>query len=169
MPNSNTASDHSYGDLTMTIVNANPSFSSSQLTYQDTNSAVTAITGNNQLIVRNQSDLQITFTSANGQKSASISKYQIIWNGITSETSNAGSYDLGKINSSQNLNLQVVAIDSRGNSTTISKTVTILDWIFPIINATVSRVNNYENQTKLTAKVQISSINNLNLLQMLPV
>ena len=167
MPNSSTASDHSYGDRTMTIINAHPSFTSSQLSYQDSNTTITQITGNNQIIVRNKSNLQITFTSATAKKSATISKYQIIFNGSTTEKSSAGTYLLGTVNSSQNLTLQVKAIDSRGNSTTVSKTVTIADWVAPIINATANRINNYENQTNLIAKVQISSVNGVNSLQSL--
>lgn len=167
MPNSSEASNHSYGDRTMTIINAQPSFTSNQLSYQDSDTSITQITGDNQLIVRNKSNLQISFSSATAQKSATISKYQIIFNGSTSEKSSSGTYSLGTINSSQNLNLQVRAIDSRGNSTTVSKTVTIADWVAPIINATANRINNYESQTNLIAKVQTSSVNNTNSLQSL--
>ena len=157
MPGASSASNHSWADRTMTITNANPSFSASQLTYQDANGAITAITGNNQLIVRNKSNLQIAFTAATPRKYASISKYQIIFNGVTQDKPTAGTYSLGAVNSAQNLTLQIKAIDSRGNSTTISKTVTILDWVSPMINAAVARVNNYENQTNLTANVQIGT------------
>lgn len=167
MPGSGSPGNHSYGDRTMNIVNGNPGFTSSQLTYQDTNSSVTEITKNNQLIIRNKSNLQINFTSATAQKFASISKYQIIFNGTTTDKSSSGAYSLGTVNSSKNLTLQVKAIDSRGNSTTVSKNVTILDWTAPIINASASRINNYENETNLLAKVQISSVNGINSLQSL--
>lgn len=153
--------------FTFNVVNSNPVFNSSQLTYQDINSVVTAITNNDQLIVRNQSNLQITFGTATAQNSATISKYQTIFNGVKTDRTSSGTYSYGVINSAQNLILQVKAIDSRGNSTTISKTVTILDWGLPIIIANASRVNNYENQTNLLANVQISSVNGLNLLQQL--
>lgn len=164
---SSTAGNWSYGDRTMTITSANPSFTSSQLTYKDSNSSIVNITGNNQLIVRNKSNLQFTFTSATAQKYATISKYQTIFNGTTTDRSSAGTYSLGTVNSAQNLTLQVKAIDSRGNSTTISKTVTILDWVPPVINSSAVRVNNYENQTNLLANVQISRVNGINILEQL--
>lgn len=167
MPGSSSPSNHSYGDRTMNIVNANPGFNASQLTYQDTNTAVTEVTKNNQLIIRNKSNLQVNFTSATAQKSSSINKYQIIFNGTTSDKSSSGAYSLGTVNSSKNLTVQVKAIDSRGNSTTVSKSITILDWTAPIINVSSSRINNYENETNLIANVQISSVNNLNSLQSL--
>jgi hypothetical protein len=47
----------------MTIINANPIFTSDQLSYQDTNGAVAEITGDDQLIVRNQSIISCTFTA----------------------------------------------------------------------------------------------------------
>ena len=167
MPGATTPGNHSYGDKTMSIVNANPVFSPSQLSYEDTNSNTLAVTNNNQLIVRNQSQLRISFASATAQKSASIAKYQIIFNGNSQDKTSAGSYDLGPVDSSSSLKLQVKAIDSRGNSTTVSKTVQILDWVLPIINSSAKRVNNYEDETKLKSDVDISSVKNLNFLRSL--
>jgi hypothetical protein len=147
---------------TLTIVNANPTFSSSQLSYQDTNSAVTAITGNNQQIVQNQSNLQISFSSATALKYASISSYQIIFNGQTQSKSSSGTYVVGTVNSSSNLTLQIKAIDSRGNYTTISKTITFLAWQTPQISYSIARVNNFESTTNILANVSISSVNGKN-------
>lgn len=167
MPGSTTPGNHSYGDKTMSIVNANPVFSPSQLSYEDTNSNTLAVTNNNQLIVRNHSQLRISFASATAQKSASIVKYQIIFNGNSQDKTSEGSYDLGSVDSSSSLKLQVKAIDSRGNSTTVSKTVQILDWVLPIINSSAKRVNNYEDETKLKSDVDISKVKNLNSLSSL--
>lgn len=162
MPGSGSPGNHSYGDRTMTIVNANPTFTASQLGYEDKNSNIVAITKNNQLIVRNQSALGASFTAATARKFASISKYQITLNGHTQDKVSPGAYDLGTIDSSKNLNLEIKAIDSRGNSTTISKAIQILDWTLPIINLNAKRINNYEDETKLKANVEISSVQNLN-------
>ena len=167
MPGSSSPSNHSWVNRTMTLINANPVFNNSQLSYKDINTTVTAITGDNQFLVRNNSNLQVTFTSATAQKYATMSKYQIIFNGVTQTVTSAGMYNLGTVDSSKNLSLQVKAIDSRGNSTTISKTVQVLDWIAPIINASASRINNYENETKIIPNVQISDVNGLNTLQTL--
>lgn len=167
MPGSNSPGNHSFGDRTMNITNANPTFTASQLSYQDTKSNIVAITNNNQLIVRNQSMLQVSFTAATARKSASIAKYQIIWNGGSQDKTSAGSYNLGTVDSSKNLNLQVKVTDSRGNSTTVSKNVQILDWVLPIVALNAKRINNYENETTLKANVKISSVKNLNVMQSL--
>ena len=58
--------------FTAKVTNSNPTFSASNITYKDTNSTITAITGNNQHIVRNQSTLQVTFTGATGKNSANM-------------------------------------------------------------------------------------------------
>jgi hypothetical protein len=165
--NSSTPSNSVYVQRTLTITNAYPSFSSSQLSYKDSNSSVVAITGNDQQIVQNKSSFQYTFTSATAQKYASISSYQVKFNGSTSSKSSSGTYSIGTVNSSSNLTLQIKAIDSRGNSATISKTVTFLAWQTPQISYTISRVNNFENTTNILANVNISSVNSKNSLQLL--
>lgn len=71
------------------------------------------------------------------------------------------------MDSSKNLALQVKAIDFRGNNTTIFKTVQILDWVLPIINLSAKRLNNYEDDTKLRANVEISSVKKLNAIEVL--
>lgn len=155
----------SYVDRTMTIVNANPTFSSSQLTYQDTNSSIVAITQNNQHIVRNQSSLSATYTAATALKYASISKYQITLGGSTIERTSAGTISYDFVDYSSNVALSIKAIDSRSNSTTISKTITIFDWTTPSAIITANRKNNYENTTYLKADATISSVNSKNALQ----
>ena len=75
-----TESFWSWQDKTMKIVNANPTFSSSNISYQDTNSSITAITGNNKHIVRNLSNLKVSISNATAKKSASMSKYELTFN-----------------------------------------------------------------------------------------
>jgi hypothetical protein len=162
-----TPSNPVYVQRTLTITNANPSFSSSQLSYQDTNSAVTAITGNNHQIVQNQTSLQISFTSATARNSASMSSYQITFNGSTTTRTSSGSISYGTVNSSSNLSVSIKAIDSRGNYTTISKTITFLAWQTPQILYSIARINNFESTTNILANVNISSVNGKNSLQTL--
>jgi hypothetical protein len=149
------------------VTNSNPTFTSSQIAYQDTNSSVVTITGNNQQIVQNQSSLQISFTSATARNSASMSSYQITFNGSTTTRTSSGSISYGAVNSSSNLTLQIKAIDSRGNSATASKTITFLAWQTPQISYSIARVNNFENTTNILANVSISSVNGKNSLQTL--
>ncbi|GHV24620.1 hypothetical protein FACS189465_2010 [Clostridia bacterium] len=155
----------SYVDRTMTVVNSYPTFSDSNITYQDTNSTVTAITGNNQWIVRNQSNLKVTFTSATAKNSATMSSYQLTFNGATQTKTAASTIDYGTVNSSSSLSATVKAIDSIGNYTSVSKTVTIYDWQNPTAVVSLARVNNYESSTRLKVNASISSVNSKNSLQ----
>lgn len=155
----------SWQDKTMTIVNGNPTFASSNISYEDTNSSIVAITGNNQHIVQNRSNLVVTFTDATPKKSASIVRYEVTFNGATQNKTSPTSIDYGTVNSSQNLSVSIKAVDSRGNSTTASKTITILGWVLPTASILAKRVNNYEDDTKLKVAVTISSVNSKNAIQ----
>lgn len=148
--------------FTAKVTNSNPTFDSSQVTYQDTNSTVVAITGNNQHIVRNKSSLRVIFTNATAKNSATIVRYEITFNGST-QTKTAGStIDYGIVNLGSNTSVSVKVIDSRGNATTVTKTITILDWVTPTAIIKAGRVNNYEDNTKIKAQVTISSVNSKN-------
>ena len=150
---------------TLSIVNGNPTFEDTQLSYLDTDNTVVAITENDQHIVRNQSNLEVTYTAATAKKGASISSYEIIFNGQTITKNSASTIDYGTVNLSSNSTLKVKAIDSRGNSTTISKTIQIKDWVLPSATITAGRVNNYEDETHLKANVTISSVGGKNAIQ----
>ncbi len=147
---------------TGSITNANPTFTASQVTYADTNSTVVGITGNNQHIVQNKSTLRVTFGTATGNKGATISQYSITVNGVTKTATASGYADFGTINTSQNTNITVVAKDSRGNTTTVTKAVTILAYSSPTMAVSLERLNNYEDETYLTVNANIASVNGKN-------
>lgn len=147
---------------TLSIVNGNPTFSSSNISYKDNNRTTTAVTGNNQQLVQNLSKLLVTITSATAKKGASISKYEATINGVTKTITSAGNIDYGVINSSENLTLSVKVTDSRGNTTTATKTVTFLAWSLPSAVVSLKRKNNYENETYLTVNASYSSVNSKN-------
>ena len=125
----------------LTIVNANPTFAASQVTYKDTNSATTAVTGNNQHIVQNKSVLSVTITAATAIKGATITSYVVSVNGVSKPLTTAGTIEFGTINANSDLSLSVTAIDSRGNSTTVYKTVTVIPYAEP----TVEPIANYSS------------------------
>lgn len=162
--NGSTELSASYLDRTMTIVNGNPTFSSSNISYKDNNSTTTAVTGNNQQLVQNLSKLLVTITSATAKKGASISKYEATINNTTKSINSADNIDFGVINSSTNLILSVKVTDSRGNTTTATKTVTFLAWTLPSAVVSLKRKNNYEDETYLTVKASFSSVNSKNKL-----
>lgn len=134
--------------------NVKPTFSN--FTYQDTNSTITAITGNNQYLVQGKSSLRVTISSANkavANQSATMNTYNASISGL-SASANYSTSDLN-INFSENSfaagtqALAVRATDSRGYSTTVSKNVNVLAYAAPVINASATRLNNFENQTTL--------------------
>lgn len=153
---------HSSVAKTLSIVNASPTLPSGSVSYEDVNSSVVAITGNNQHIVQNASSLRAVFGSATGNKGAWITGYTISVNGAVVTTQGSGYVDFGAVNSSQNVTLSVTARDSRGNTTTANKTVTMLAWSLPVFTASIERLNNYEDETYLTVDASVSSVNGKN-------
>lgn len=143
---------------TMTIVNANPT--APTLTYQDTNTTTTAITGNNQRIIRNKSTLRAIIGTATAKKGASISSYSTTINGVTKAGN--GNQDFGTINVASNINLTGTVTDSRGNKSTVTKTVIIDDWESPTANISLYRINNYETESKIKVDAKFSSLNSKN-------
>ncbi len=140
---------------TLSIINANPTFSN--FTYSDTNSTITAITGNNQYLVQGKSTLQVQVSTANkatAKKSATMSSYQSSISGLTANGTYSSSAAVNMTFSSNaftpgSQTLAVKAIDSRGNSTSVSKSVNVLAYAAPTISASATRANNFENDTTL--------------------
>lgn len=139
---------YDYRDVSYTIKNdegqANPTYSN--FTYVDENPVTVAITGSDQVLIQDngnpsvpKSDLKVTIPVAD---KATANKYATMANYLVS----IGSYsqtepwsdtldvvkDIGTVaDVSGDQTLAVRAIDSRGNGTTVSKTVTILPYYSP--------------------------------------
>lgn len=151
-----------YKTATMTIVDGNPTFSAA---YQDTNSTVTAITGNNQQIVRNQSTLQISVTNLSAKKSATISTVTCALNGTTYTGTISGTsstFNIGTVDIASNATATIKVTDSRGNSTSQNLTIQILDWVLPSAIITMQRQNNYYDPTTINVDGSISSVDSKN-------
>lgn len=154
-------------DKTFSIVNANPVFSN--YAFHDGNSTTTAITGNNQWIIQNKSSLVVDITSANkatAKKSATMASYVYeisSYSGSANYTTSDLSKTIGAINASQNQNLKVTAIDSRNNSTAVSKTVNIVPYATPVLNVSATRQNNFEANTtiKVSGSASLLKVNNV--------
>ena len=145
---------------TFYIRNANPTLGSTS--YKDSNSTTTAITGNNQRIIRNNSNLVFTFGNASSQKGASISKYQVTFAGITKERTSAGDIDFGKVNLSSNTTATLKVFDSRGNFDTKEINVVIDNWELPSALIDIKRKNNFYSETDIKADASYSSLNSKN-------
>lgn len=156
---------YDYRDVGYTIKNdtgqANPVFSN--FNYLDTNSATVAVTGSNQILVQGKSVLQATVPvadKATAQKYATMSSYLFSIGGYSESSPWSNTTDVTKdigivsdVTGSQTINVR--AVDSRGNGTTVSKPVTVLEYFSPGFynNLTVDYANDFDNSDGLVVNV----------------
>lgn len=133
------------------INNANPIFT--DFDFADINPATRAVTSSNQSIVGGVSTLQITIPTtkkATALKGASIVSYIISDKAIDYSASEI-TKTIPQYNSSE---IVVSAVDTRGNTTTVRKTITDFIVYSPIAinqtSATISRTNNIDEETKIS-------------------
>lgn len=148
----------------MTIINANPTFSNS---YQDTKASTVAITGNNQLIIQNNSTLQINISNMTALKYAKLSTISVNVNGnVTSQNistnQTTATFNIGTLNVSSNLTIPITLTDSRNNKTVKNLTVQVLSWSLPTAIIDLQRVSNFYTQTNMTVNADYSSLNGNN-------
>lgn len=155
--------------FTCHVSNANPTIN--KIDYYDSNKKTTDITKDNQIIIRNNSKLEFKLTNLSALKYATLSKAEILLNGITKSATLSGSsvpsqvINFGIVNSSSNLTASISIIDSRGNRTSYSKDITIADWVQPSAIINCQRENNFYSTTHLTVDGSISSINDKNVIK----
>jgi hypothetical protein len=153
----------SYVDKTMTIVNANPTFNN--FNFEDVNEKTLALTGNNQNIIQGYSNVKVTIPEefiAIANKEATMNKYRFA-NGDSSvdivyKESESSS---GVINNIKNGVFNVYAIDSRNNSTLITKNAEQVITYNPLLkkNISVSRQNGVSENVNLKFDGSIDLIN----------
>lgn len=155
--------------FTCNVANANPAID--KIDYYDSNQKTSDITEDNQIIIRNNSNLEFKLTNLIALKYATLSKVEVLLNGITKSATLSGSsvpsqiINFGIVNSSSNLTASISVIDSRGNKTSYSKDITIVDWVQPSAIITCQRENNFYSTTHLTVDGSISSINDKNVIK----
>lgn len=139
-------------------------------TYKDNNTKVTAVTGNDQILVKGLSNLQVAISSANKmvtKYSSSPNKYiatiDILNKSVAYSTADIN-LDVGVVVNSGTKRLIVTAYDSRNLSKSVYKDITVYDYIKPTINLVGSRLNNFEAQTtiKVNGTFTPLSINGVN-------
>lgn len=141
-------------DNTFSIINANPTFT--DFTYKDTNPATVAVTGNDQIMVQGKSTVRATVSPANKMtpiKKSTAVNYTATMDGVVDTEPFSATdpvlLDVGVMNSVGLKSLSVRATDSRGNSATVAKDVTIIPYVIPDLTITATRLNNFENATTL--------------------
>lgn len=153
-----------YRDRTGTIKNdtgqADPTFAN--FSYLDTNPTTVAVTGSDQVLIQNRSTLQATVSTANkasANKLATMSSYTFLIGAYSQSApwSNTAAVvqNVGTVNVTGTQNLSVRAVDSRGNSKTVTKPVTVLPYSLPIWYQamTVKYVNDFDATGGLTVSL----------------
>ena len=160
--------DWSTLNKTLTIVNASPSIGSTD--YFDSDETITNITGNDQIIVQNVSTLKFNLYDINAVKYATLSRLSITINGSTKAYSLSGygvsslTVQYGAVDVSSNTNATIVVTDSRGNTATYTKALTIESYSLPSAIITCQRENNYYSETNINVNADYSSLNGKNVI-----
>lgn len=147
---------------TLSIINANPTFTAS---YQDTNSAIVAVTGNDQLIVQGKSTLAVKITNAAALKGAALRTATCVLNGTTYSGNISGSsytFNIGTLDISSNATATVTVADSRGNTTSQNLTIQMIAYFAPSAIITYERQNNYYTPTTVNVDANYASVNGAN-------
>ena len=153
---------HSYFSASMSITNPYPVAPQTPITYQDTNSTVVGKTGNNQIIVQNQSTLQIHINNFTPQKGANIVAYILEINGGTYTADSSNNVSFTQPSLSGTYTATAVVYDSRGNYTTATRDITIQPWSVPTAVYSLERINNFETSTILFVDGSIASVSGTN-------
>lgn len=137
--------------------NCKPTFSN--FSYEDINSNTVGLTNNNQLLVDGYSNCKVTVSTSNraiAKNGASISKYIIYWGNSNLDLSYSSTSDVSSsITGSGNI-VKVTAVDSRGLSTTITKTINNISYSKPIIESvSTQRSDGVNEETHLNLKISI--------------
>lgn len=110
----------------------NPTFTSDKVTYEDVNSAITSITGNNQKIIKGYSNVRFTIKPMIPGTGSSASKYKVTANGTSQEAAHTGNNLQFTFNSVSSKSYSVQATDSRNKSTTvIGDYSTFIEYVIP--------------------------------------
>ena len=152
----------SWQDKTMTIVNANPTFSNFE--FEDVNPITLALTGNNQNIIQEYSNVKVTIPTnyiATANKYATMSKYSFTCSDVQRDiTYSSDSSTNNIIENVKSGVFNVYAIDSRNNSTLVTKNANETIAYNPLVkgNISIARQNGVAEETTLTIDGKIDLV-----------
>lgn len=152
---------YSRAERKMNIVDAAPELGA--VSYEDTNAATVAVTGDKSRIVQNHSTLAVKVPTATAKKGATIASYAIAFGVVTKTVKAAGAVSLGVVDVSYSQALTVTATDSRGFTASQSVQVTVDDYSAPTAVIDLHRLNNFEPTTCITASARYSYLNGNNV------
>lgn len=131
----------------------------SDFTHKDSNHNGTVdITGNDQIYIKGYSSLQIVIGTVSDKNDATISSYKVTV-GSDCKSFTTTTIEYGTIGVPGNVTLKVEVIDSRGYSTAITKTITVIDYEdISITDYIIRRKNEVEPTVQLAFSGDISPI-----------
>lgn len=154
------------GTYTVNTNDCKPSIG--ECSYLDTNNASTSVTGNNQLIIRNQSKVRLTAANLIGNKSATISNCKVVINANSYDMSLSGgsaTVDNVVIDSASNTTATFTVTDSRGITTSKDINITMLDWTLPTAIINLHRQHNFYSESDINVNAEYSSIDGKNAIE----
>ena len=161
-----TPANWQYSEKTMSIVNASPVVSVP--TYKDNNPVSVAISQSDQVIIQNQSLLQILISSISAQKSATLVSAEVVVNQASEAVTLSGTtasntiINFGVVNVASDIDAQVIITDSRGNKTSYDLALDIEAWSLPSALITCERENGFDSQVDLTVNADYASLDGKN-------
>lgn len=144
----------------MNVVDAAPELGA--ISYEDTNAATVAVTGDKSRIIQNHSTLAVKVPTATAKKVATIASYTIAFGGVSKTVASSGTVSLGAVDVSYSQALTVTVTDSRGFTASQSVQVTVDDYSAPTAVIDLHRLNNFEPTTYVTANARYSYLNGKN-------
>ena len=137
------------------------------ITYEDTNSSTIALTGNNKLIIRNQSTVRYEVEGLSGRYSATIALCTVKVNGNTYDLPISGTTASGgnaTIDSGADLDATITLTDSRGVKASKTVKIDMIDWYLPKALISLNRKNNYKSDCDILVEAVYALIGGANLL-----
>lgn len=133
-----------YKDFTFTVTNSNPIFSN--FNYADINEETLALTGNSQILIKGYSTNKIMIEEedrAVAKNSATMKSYKVVQGSKSATVEYSGSSSVSmSISNIDNATMTVYATDSRGNSSSISKTALYKEYAPIIIKSVLATRSN---------------------------
>lgn len=151
---------YSRAERKMNVVDAAPELGA--VSYEDTNAATVAVTGDKSRIIQNHSTLSVKVPTATAKKGATIASYTIAFGGVTKKVQSAGAVSIGTVDASYSQALTVTVTDSRGFTASKSVQVTVDDYSAPTAVIDLHRLNNFDPTTYITAHARYSYLNGKN-------
>lgn len=154
------AAYYSRAERKMNVVDAAPELGA--VSYEDTNAATVAVTGDKSRIIQNHSIMTVKIPTATAKKGATIASYGISFGGVSKKVQSAGAVSIGAVDVSYSQALTVTVTDSRGFTASRSVQVTVDDYSAPTAVIDLHRLNNFEPTTYITANARYSYLNGKN-------